>query len=305
MAGTGQTVHWTEKLQKFDRRWVFLAMAIAILAPFVKPCNLPYKASPMVKSLYYTIEELPEDSVVFVSLDFDPASTPELQPFLEAALLHLKRKNIKLVFATTWYAAPPLIERYLDQLVEKPIYDQGDYGYEGAPDRAYVANEDYVWLGFREGREAVISAMGNDLWATFDGKANDGTSLSQIPMMEGRKQLKDFDLVILISAGYPGVKEYVQQVQARYKLKMVGSCTAVSTTEYTPYYQAGQLLGLAGGMSGSADYEKLVGRKANAAQGNDVLNAGYGVVIVAIIFGNFIYFAGRRQRRRYRRGGSA
>ncbi len=295
MAGdSNENLHWSVKLQRFDRRWIFFAMAVAIVFPFIFPCNVPYKASPMVKSLYYTVEELKPGDEVFVSLDFDPASTPELQPFLEALLLQLKRKDIKIVFATTWYAAPPLVERYLSELVERPIEPEGAYG--GPPDRAYVENKDYVWLGFREGREAVISAMGNDLWATFDNRADNGTPLAQIPMMQGRKQLKDFDLVVVIGAGYPGVKEYVQQVQARYKLRMVGACTAVSTTEYTPYYQAGQLLGLSGGMAGSAEYEMLVGRKATAAQGNDVLNAGYLVVILAIIFGNIIYFVSRKRQ---------
>jgi hypothetical protein len=79
---------------------------------------------------------------------------------------------------------------------------------------------------------------------------------------------------------------------------MVSSCTAVSTTDLTPYYQAGQLLGLSGGMAGSAEYEQLVGKKDQAAQGNDVLNVGYGVVILAILFGNFIYFVGRSRKRR-------
>ncbi len=290
-----EKLHWSVKLQRFDRRWVFLAMAVAIVFPFIWPCNVPYKASPMVKSLYYTVEELKPGDEVFLSLDFDPASTPELQPFLEALLLQLKRKDIKIVMATTWYAAPPLVERYISELLERAIEPTGAYG--GKPDRPYVEDKDFVWLGFREGREAVISAMGNDLWATFDNRADNGVPLSQIPMMQGRKQLKDFSLVIVIGAGYPGVKEYVQQVQARYKLRMVGACTAVSTTEYTPYYQAGQLLGLSGGMAGSAEYEMLVGRKATAAQGNDVLNAGYGVVILAILFGNLIYFVSRKRQR--------
>lgn len=306
MARRDTPLHWTEKLQTFDRRWIFLAMAVAIVVPFLKPCNLPYKASPMVKSIYYTVEDLKEGDTVFLSLDFDPASTPELKPFFKAVLLHLKRKNVKLVMATTWYAAPPLIERYIAELIEQPIAPEGTEGYDGAPDRAYVKNVDYVWLGFREGKEAVIASFGKDIWGTFDGRANDGTPLEQIPMMRDYKRLEDFSLLVLISAGFPGVKEYVQQVQTRYTtrgftgggLRMVSSCTAVSTTDLTPYYQAGQLLGLSGGMAGSAEYEQLVGKKDQAAQGNDVLNVGYGVVILAILFGNFIYFVGRSRKRR-------
>lgn len=290
--------HWTEALQTFDRRWVFLAMFLAILIPFVFPLGLPFKTSPMVQSTYYTVDALQEDDVVFMSLDFDPASTPELKPFFDAVLLHLKRKNVKLVLATTWYAAPPLIERYIREVIEKPIVKPGDKTYKGKPDRAYKKNVDYVWLGFREGKEAVIQSFGKSLRTTFNGKAADGTPIDEVPIMKGKDKLKDFALIVHVSAGFPGIKEYVQQVGIRYSLRMVGACTAVSTTDLTPYYDAGDLLGLVGGMKAAAEYEKMVGRPGLATQGSDVLNVGHMVVILAIVFGNVIYFVGRSRRRR-------
>jgi hypothetical protein len=253
----------------------------------------------MVKAIYNTVEELSEGDVVFLSVDMDPAATPELEPFFRAVVLHLKRKNVKLVIATTWYAAPPLVERWIREVVEVPIIPPGGVeGYDGPPDRAYKKNVDYVWLGFREGKEAVIASMGKNLRKTFDDRASDGTPLDTIPMMSGVKQLKDFPLLVMVSAGFPGIKEYVQQVQTRYNLRIVGSCTAVSTTDLTPYYDAGQILGLAGGMAASAEYEKLVGKPGLATKGADVLNVGHLVVILAIVFGNFIYFVGRSRRRR-------
>ena len=291
--------HWVERLQTFDRRWIFLAMAVAIVVPFFVPINMTMKPSSMTRSVYDTVEALEEGQTVFVSLDFDPASTPELAPFFDAVMLHLKRQNVKMVLATTWYAAPPLVSRYIREKIERPIVTPGS-SYVGEPDRGYVRNEDFVWLGFREGREVMIASLGKDLRATFDGKDAAGTALDDIPLMDGKKQLKDFDLLVLISAGSPGAKEYAQQVQARYNLRMVAACTAVSTTDLSPYYDAGQLLGLAGGMSAVASYERLVGRPAGATQGADVLNIGHLVIILAIVFGNFIYFVGRwRRRMRY------
>ena len=284
-----------DRLKTFDRRWIFLIMGLALLVPFIWPLRLPMRVTPKVRAAYYAVDELKAGDVVFVSLDFDPASKPELKPFLRAVLLHLKRKEVKIVFATTWYAAPPLMDRYIRELVEQPIAREGD-GYQGEPDRAYVKNVDYVWLGFREGREAVIASMGKDVWATFDGRANDGTPLAEIQMMQGRKALADYDLIILVSAGFPGAKEYVQQVQTRYDLKMIASCTAVSLTDLSPYYDAGQLIGLAGGMGGSAEYEHMLGRPDDGAQGADALNTGYLVVIGAILFGNVIYFVSRRRK---------
>lgn len=288
--------HWTERLQDFDRRWIFLAMGLAVVLPLLVPCNLPVQPSPMVKAAFYSVEALEEGDRVLLSLDLDPASTPELEPFYRAVMLQLKRKGVKVVIVTTWYAAPPLVSRWIRDSVEVPIVREGDDGYSGKPDRAYVANADYVWLGFKEGREATINGMASDLRGTFDNRAADGTPLEDIAIMDGIHSVADFDLVVMVSAGFPGIKEYVQQVQGRGDVKMMGACTAVSTTDYTPYYNAGQLVGLVGGMAKAAEYEALVGKPGTAAKGTDVLNVGHLVVIVAILFGNFIYFAGRRRR---------
>jgi len=291
--------HWTDRLQHFDRRWLFLAMGLAIIVPLIFPIGLPIKPGPMTKAAFNTVEDLKAGDVVFLSLDLDPASTPELEPFYKSVVLQLKRKGVKMVFATTWYAAPPLIERWIRETVEEPIAPPGTKGYTGRPDRAYKKNVDYVYLGFREGKQAIITSLGADLRKTFDGVANDGTPLDQIPMMRGIKQLKDFKLLVLVSAGFPGAKEYIQYVQTRYDLHMIAACTAVSTTDLTPYYQTGQLEGLVGGLAAAAEYEVLVGKKGAATAGADVLNVGHGVVILAILLGNLIYFLGRaRQRKR-------
>jgi len=297
---SGERKHWTETLATFDRRWIFLAMGLAIALPLFVPLNMPIEPSAMVKSAYYTIEELHEGDRVLLSLDLDPASTPELEPYYRSVLLQLKRRKVKLVLATTWYAAPPLVERWISQTIEGRIIKPGDTTYEGVPDEPYVKNRDYVWLGFREGREATINGMATDLRGTYDNQSTDGTPLDDLELMDGIRTLADFDLIVMVSAGYPGIKEYIQQAQGRGNVPMVGACTAVSTPEYTPYYNSGQLLGLVGGMSKAAEYELLVGKIGTATAGTDVLNLGHLVVILAIVFGNFIYFAGRRRRRRGR-----
>ncbi len=278
----------------FDRRWIFLAMGLAMVVPLVVPLGLPTEASPPVKANFYTVDELPEGAPVLVSVDLDPASTPEVEPYFRASVRHLKKRGAKLVFVTLWYQAPPLVERWIAESVEAVTFPG---------DRVYRKNVDYVWLGFREGKQAVMANMGQDLWATFAGRAADGTALADIPLMAGVRRLSDFALLVLVSAGFPGAKEYVQQVQGRYGLRMVAACTAVSTTDLSPYYASGQLLGLAGGMGATAEYEVMVSRLVGldprtgmGAKALDALNIGHVVVILAIVLGNIAYFAGRRKR---------
>lgn len=290
-------VTWAERVANFDRRWLFLIMGLAIVIPLLKPCGIPLVPTEPVRATYSQIEALKENDVVFVSIDLDPSATPELEPFFRAVMLHLKRKNVKVVIATTWYAAPPLIEAWIRWGLEQQIIADGDTTYKGAKDRVYKKNVDYVYLGFREGKTATISNMGADLRKTFDGRANDGTLLDGIAMMNGIKALKDFKLSILISAGSPGAKEYVQYVQGRYNLKMVTASTSVLMTDLAPYYQSGQLLGVVGGLVKVAEYESMVGIQGDALKASEVINWGNMVVVLAIVLGNIIYFVGRRARR--------
>jgi hypothetical protein len=115
--------------------------------------------------------------------------------------------------------------------------------------------------------------------------------------MAGFRQAKDFAMIINVSAGFPGTREYVLQIQGQYDLKVASACTAVSGPDYIPFYKADQLTGLVAGMPGSAQYEKLVfpdgapeGTRLLATQGVNVLNLGHGFVILLIVLGNVAYF---------------
>jgi hypothetical protein len=286
-AASGARGAWLDRLARFDRRWIFLVMALAIVVPLYAPIGLPIKPSPMTKAAFGAVQALRAGDVVYVSVDVEPASTPELEPYFRALMLQLKRKGVRMVFGCLWYTAPPLAERWLREVVDAPI----------APgDRAYARNVDYVYLGFREGQINTMLGMATDLRRVFDGRTEDGLPLERVPWLASVRSLADMKLLVSVSALQPGAKEWVQFVQSRYQLRMIAATTAVSTTDLAPYYQSGQLLGLVAGLSGAAEYEVLVGRPDIGVAGADVLNAGHAVVILAIVFGNVLYFLERRRR---------
>ena len=272
-------IDWA-KLEQFDRRWIFLAMIFVVLIPLLFPLELPFRVQDKVRKVYETIEALPDGSSVIFAAEYDPAGKPELEPFARAVLRQLFRKNAKIAVVTTWKFAPPLVESLWQDIGVKE-FDK-EYG------------KDWVFLGFKEGQDIAIAKMGENL-RTFFPKDYKGTPIDDIPLMDGKKSLKDFPLMLIIGAGFPGPKEYVQQVQGRYNLDIVTATTAVMVPDVAPYYDTGQIKGLVAGMRGAAEYEKILGEPGLATAGLDAQNLAHVFIILAIIFGNLIYFKTRKK----------
>ena len=113
--------------------------------------------------------------------------------------------------------------------------------------------------------------------------------------MKGIENFEQIALLVSVSAGYPGTKEWVQQVVSRYHVPMIAGVTAVSAPEYYPYLQAGQLLGLLGGMAGAAEYETLVKRPGVATRAMDAQSLAHVFVAFMIILGNVAALPRRTQ----------
>lgn len=284
-----------EKLEQFDRRWIFLAMGLAIALPLMLlDYQAPIRPSERVKALYDEVEGLEPETVVLFAFDYDPATRPELEPFTYAVVRHLLQQRARIVILTLWDKAPPLVQALIENVIE------GEHGrhegvFEGrtdADDPPYVYGRDYVYLGFKEGKEVVIAGLGQNLRQIYPVD-NRGTPLSRLPVMEGIDRLSDFPLIIEVSAGFPGTKEWVQQVVTRYNLRYASATTAVMMPDNSPYYPR-QLFALVGGMRGAAEYETLLGRPGYGMRGLNVLTIGHVLLVAFIVFGNVIYWKTRK-----------
>ena len=113
-------------------------------------------------------------------------------------------------------------------------------------------------LGYKPGYEGVIKVIVTDLRELYTTDDR-GTSINAIPMMAGIHNVQDFELVINVSAGYAGTKEWVQYAVTPYpdKIKLVSGCTGVQAPLFYPYVPQ-QIHGLLGAIKGAAEYEKLV-----------------------------------------------
>ena len=271
---------------------MFLSVTIPIYIIAKTGKSFPEASTVLSEAVFQSIEILDEGDPVLLSFDFDPASEGELGPMATAFVRHCAEKKVKMYFMALWPVGPQMI----DDAVAKVILS--DF-----PDLEY--GKDYVNLGFKPGNEGVIKVIVTDmreLYTTDDI----GTSIDAIPMMENITSVQDFNLIINVSAGYAGTKEWVQYASTPYpdKIKIVAGCTGVQAPLLYPYIP-NQLPGLLGAIKGAAEYEKLVIDKYG---GNDpdpkYLEAkrrmgpqlvAHLLIIILIILANYIYFVEKRR----------
>ncbi len=280
--------------QNIDRRWIFLVMALAVILPILAQKTYPEYPTPLVQVVFDYVEELPEGSRILLAFDYDPASAGELQPMATAFVRHCIEKRHKMYFIALWPVGPQMIDDAINNEIKVH-----------APDMVY--GEDYVNLGYKSGNEGVIKVIVTDLKQLYTTD-HLGTSINDIPMCKNIKSVQDMDLILNVSAGYPGTKEWIQYAVTPYpdRIRMAGGCTGVQAPLLYPYIP-NQLFGLLGAIKGAAEYEaalvKQYPRWADPKY-NEALRRmapqlwGHVLILALIVVGNIIYFAEKRREGR-------
>ena len=280
--------------QAIDRRVIYLCMLLAVSLPLVWRVTFREHPSPMVRDIFQAIEALPPGARVLMAYDFDPASEPEIKPMGDAFTRHLALKQAKLYFLTLWPAGQGEIDMVLREVlgVEFPGYRYGVH---------------YVNLGFMSGNEGVIAVAMTDLKKSFSTDVhNTSTSnLDKLPVMRGADNLRNMDLIVNCTAGYPGLREWVQYAAVPGRIPIVGGAAAVQSPELFPYVPR-QCLGLLAGLKGAAEYEQLLIERypqldrpecAVALERMGPQTAAHLAVMLFILLGNAAQLALRRRKR--------
>ena len=270
---------FAERMLKVDRRIIFLVIGLCTLLPLLYPVGLPIKISPEVRGVYDYIESLPEGSVFLLSIDFDPASKPELHPQAIALLRHAFRKNLRVIGMTLWVSGTGMADQLLNQVAQEAGKEYG---------------KDYVFLGWSPGASAVIINMGQDLYTTFPSDYS-GKPTKGLPVLDGVQTLKDVNYAVSLAAGNPGVEAWYVFGKDKYKFELGGGCTGVIAPGLYPLLRSGQINGLIGGLRGAAEYESLIGKKGRAVAGMDAQSATHLAIVILVAICNVFYFSLRRQ----------
>lgn len=249
------------RMGQIDRRWIYLAVAVAIAAPMLARLRFPEVPGRMAQATFDAIESIPPGSRVLIAYDFDPASAAELEPMANAVLHHCASKGHRIALMALW----PLGKQLADDAIRDILLEYHPEKVEGV---------DYVQLGFKTGNEGVIKLMSTSIVEAYAADAS-GKPITQIPLLEGVRTIGDFQLIASISAGTPGAQQWVQYGDSAMPdaFKFVAGTTGVQSSQLLPYYPK-QMEGMLIAIKGAAEYEMLVTEKYPVTRSADRLALG-------------------------------
>lgn len=279
----GRKKDFWDWITTIKREIIYSLIGLVVIVPLLLGIKEKVQISPAVESAYKAIESLDFEDVILISIDYDPASMPELQPMLKAILRHAFRKDIKVILMVFWPLGLPIGTEGLEEV---------------AVEFEKVYGEDYINLGYRPGDRAVMIDMGREIRNFFNTDVN-SIPIDSYPMMRDIHNYNNISLIVGLEAGRWG-EYWIQYVGSRYKQRIVLGVTGVMAAETYPYLQSGQIEGLIGGLKGAAEYETLIETPGFGLTGMAAQSWAHIAISVFIIIGNIGYFMGRRRARKLR-----
>lgn len=275
------TGSFSQKIINMDRRIIFILISIAVVIPLLWPLFIPVRVTPEVQAVYDTIEQLPPRSVLFLAMDFDPASKPELYPMAEAILRHAFRKDLRVIGMTFWVTGTGLGEKVFSDIAKEIGKEYG---------------KDYLYLGWKAGDYALVISMGDEdkgIAFTFP-QDHYGKDTKNMPVLENVKTLKDINYMVELAAG-GSLGTWYLYGRMPCKFNMGGGCTGVMAAGWYNLLKIGWINGFLGGLRGAAEYEVLIDKKERATKGMDAQSVTHMLIIIMVIFGNIVYLSTRKK----------
>jgi len=245
----------------------------------IMPIGLLVKIGKGTQEAFDIAESLKPGTKILMMSSIQPATSPEMYPLHKAVLAHLLRRPVKVVIATFLPETPAFMDQLFREIPEAKTKKYGS---------------DYAFLGFFPGEMTAIAQFAKDVRALAKTDYR-GTSIDQLPVMEGIKTAADFDMFYALVSSRHG-DYYLGQVQAPYKVRTVIGGQNVNIPEMQIYYASKQAEAMIGGQRGTAEYELLLKTPGEAIQAMDAQSVAHLFGLCLIAVGNVLYLTRRKKK---------
>lgn len=242
-----------EKLQSFPKVALYAVLVVLTSIPLFFNLSVPNKPVEASEDFYAAVMDVPEGSTVLLETDWTGSTRGESGGEFESLIRILMRRKIKFAF---YSAADPQAPQVAKDAVQRVNEER-----KKANEEPYKPWDDYVSLGFLPNAEAADQAIANSVVNAFPGRkavpssGGPAQDAFQSPVLKGKKTLKDFPLLIIITASNTS---NVAIERFNGKIKMLMMVTGVMGPETQNYYTTGQVSGLVVGLKGLLDIESLM-----------------------------------------------
>lgn len=267
-------------------RWVIAGLLIAAISlVFIAgqpaenlPQNIPLETVQMLESL----QELPQNPLVLLILDYDAAYAGEIEAAAATPLEILTAKDARVFAISTSPHNLFLAQKLLDTLAKG----------KGADDGAEIKLFDMTTLGYLPGGQAGMQNLLRDFNASIPLSLN----LTRTAGLDGLGEnirLNDFAGVMLLTDNPDSARHWVEQVQPSLDgpaIWMAVSSQAV--VPLRPYLRSGQVDGLNGGIYGSVSLDQVANTNGPATKLWNAYTAGLIVALLIMLAGGLMNYFG-------------
>lgn len=266
------------KLDKVDRKIIYLALFIAAGLPFFVSIRIPVKPWKETEAAFNLVDSCPENKVVAICSTWTAGSQGENWGQYEAIVAHCMMKKIKLVvFSLDGDAIAPQMAEAVNETQAKK------YG------RQYGV--DWVNLGRAVGAPLTMASIGRNLKSVFprDLRGYATNDPSKLPILKGINGCKDFQILWAIE--YQPNVDWMVWLDPSGTTPVAFASAGIVTTSWYPYLSSGQMKGMVAGIRGAAEYEQLLRDKYKDRYLDSDPTPRGGRLLVPLAFGHLVIIA--------------
>ncbi|MDI9641637.1 hypothetical protein QPK87_17620 [Kamptonema cortianum] len=241
-----------QKMQKVDRRILYTILMVLCSAGLFIPVKIPTDPDPSSKDLYKTLMAVPQDKTLIIQSDWTNSTRGESMGHFENLMRFVMTRNLKFV---VYSAADPIAPSVARTVITRINAERKDANLP-----VYRKGADYLELGYFPNAEATNQNMATNLrsaWAGRKTKIEGQTgefSIWETDVLRDVKKIEDAGGMVVVTAS-ASIDIAIQRLSK--KVPISAMVTGVVGPTVLPFYQAGQVKGIAVGLKGVYDMEYL------------------------------------------------
>lgn len=275
---------WIKKWEEgLYRPAIIIILMMLIALPYINPIGLPLPIGDAARTVYEGVEALEPGSIVWLFGPVTAGHYSEVGYTFEVMLKQIMDNDLKVVIVSNGADTTPMYFFALDQ-IENHLTGK-TYG------------EDWCYLGWMANPEAELSLQASD-FRQYAKKDFFGTSIDDIPMLDGINNINDFDLVMSAAGATNSVEAFIRQICPKFDNGQIYIAVLGNVAPFAQAYVPDPISAVLISMRSTAEYEYLTSNPSRAIISMDAQSLMLLFFVSIALGGNVVGYLAKRQGER-------